>query len=418
MPSDENLRRVAECLFGEGLVADVLITAFNHGLSRLKTWDLSGLPQSQMRAYCLAAKVYKRGVEVIGLNTQTEIVPSDGGYHIEFKDNIESVVGGIGPRDQVVIDQNVFNFWWHRFPCMPIVVDSTEETKTLDGAETLNNHIFQRSPNRVVVIGGGVLEDMVGFLCGLHGVPCVYVPTTLLSMADSSVGGKTGVNFPPFGKNQLGLFAAPSKVLISTDWLSSLEERELKSGLVECLKHALLAGDENLWKALVEIGRHRNWGSLLSLLPGIVKIKADIVGRDPFEQGERAALNFGHTLGHAFETLSYELGPKTALRHGEAVALGMIYALKLSKRHSGFANAERYADDLKDAGVVPVLDWNPVSHITRIQELLSGDKKNGNQPGIEFVLLNGPGAVSRELNTAGKWTKTISAEDIVKVMTS
>jgi 3-dehydroquinate synthase len=181
----------------------------------------------------------------------------------------------------------------------------------------------------VIALGGGVIGDMAGFVAAtiLRGVPFVQVPTTLLAMVDASVGGKTGVDAPA-GKNLIGAFHQPVAVLIDPGVLKSLPERELRSGLAECIKHEIIRDadgfaslEHNIDKALaVDIE------FLSALIAHNVAIKARVVEADPFERGERAHLNFGHTFGHAIESVS-----QFSYSHGECVALGMIAASRLAR---------------------------------------------------------------------------------------
>src|SRR5690606_20501984 len=182
----------------------------------------------------------------------------------------------------------------------------------------------------VVALGGGVVGDMAGFVAAtvLRGVPFVQVPTTLLAMVDASVGGKTGVDHA-VRKNLLGAFHQPSAVLIDPESLRTLPARELRSGLAECIKHEVIRDAEGF--ARLEAGIERaaalDLAYLTELIAHNVVIKAAVVEADPFEKGERAHLNFGHTIGHAIEAAS-----GFGYAHGEAVALGMVAAGRLATR--------------------------------------------------------------------------------------
>ncbi len=187
----------------------------------------------------------------------------------------------------------------------------------------LDERLERRAP--VIALGGGVAGDTIGFVAAsyLRGVPFVQVPTTLLAMVDSSVGGKTGVNVPQ-GKNLIGAFYQPSVVVADTDVLATLPDRELRCGLAECVKHAVIR-DASLLEFI-----EQNAAGLLAREPELlvelvrrnVEIKAAVVVEDELEAGVRAHLNFGHTFGHAIEvTTGYGV-----LLHGEAVALGMCAA--------------------------------------------------------------------------------------------
>jgi 3-dehydroquinate synthase len=175
----------------------------------------------------------------------------------------------------------------------------------------------------VIALGGGVIGDMAGFAAAtwMRGVPFVQIPTTLLSMVDASVGGKVGVDLPQ-GKNLVGAFKQPQVVLIDPEALRTLPAGEFRSGLAEVVKAGII-GDPLLFRQLQGDGPD----SLTEMIARSVRVKADIVRRDPYEMGDRAWLNLGHTFGHALE-----LHSGFTLRHGEAVSIGMVAAAELSER--------------------------------------------------------------------------------------
>ncbi len=181
--------------------------------------------------------------------------------------------------------------------------------------------VDRRTP--VLALGGGVTGDLAGFAAAstLRGLPFVQVPTTLLAMVDSSVGGKVGVNTAA-GKNLVGAFHAPRAVVAALDSLATLPDAEVRSGLGEVLKHAILMGDAamDVLKRAAPALRARDPEAMAEVVLQSVRCKAAIVAADPLEQGRRAVLNAGHTVGHALETA---LG-HGVLRHGEAVAIGLI----------------------------------------------------------------------------------------------
>ncbi|HNN90665.1 MAG TPA: 3-dehydroquinate synthase [Pseudomonadota bacterium] len=186
----------------------------------------------------------------------------------------------------------------------------------------------------LVALGGGVVGDVVGFAAAtyLRGLPLLQVPTTLLSMTDSSIGGKVGVDLPQ-GKNLVGAFKQPVGVVIDVGCLATLPVAELRAGVAEIVKAALLTGGESLTTlhALADAVAARGWASdavqslLQEALSQALECKRRIVAADPFEDGERALLNLGHTFGHALEAWT-----QYSLRHGEAVALGLLCAARLS----------------------------------------------------------------------------------------
>ncbi len=210
-------------------------------------------------------------------------------------------------------------------------ISGGEENKTIETVSRsyellLRNHIERSTP--ILALGGGVIGDVVGFVAAtiLRGVPLVQIPTTLLAMVDASVGGKTGVNHS-VGKNLIGAFHQPIAVLIDPTVLKTLPARELRSGLAECIKHDIIRDADGFSSLEKNIPRALalEMDYLTDLIAHNVAIKAKVVESDPFEKGERAHLNFGHTFGHAIETVS-----NYSYAHGECVALGMIAAARLA----------------------------------------------------------------------------------------
>ncbi len=215
-----------------------------------------------------------------------------------------------------------------------VVLPDGEQHKTLEVLNRVFTSLLEHNFSRqctLVALGGGVIGDMTGFAaaCYQRGVRYVQVPTTLLSQVDSSVGGKTGVNHP-LGKNMIGAFKQPELVLIDTDTLATLPDREFSAGLAEVLKYGLIA-DADFFAWL-----ERHWDALLQRDEVVIseaiyrscEIKAEVVMEDEKEQGRRAILNLGHTFGHAMETYT---GYGKWL-HGEAVGAGLLMATDLSCR--------------------------------------------------------------------------------------
>lgn len=212
-----------------------------------------------------------------------------------------------------------------------------EERKTVDTASRLARTMARAGMHRgdvVIALGGGVVTDVGGFVASTYarGVDCVHLPTTLLGMVDAAIGGKTGVNLPQ-GKNLVGTFHQPLGVVADLDVLGTLPERELRGGLAEVIKYAFIADP-----ALADlVARKRDEifarGDVLeALVVRCAKIKAVVVAQDEKEEGMRAILNYGHTLGHAIEALSVSGRAKGAkLHHGEAISIGMVYAAAVSQ---------------------------------------------------------------------------------------
>jgi 3-dehydroquinate synthase len=240
----------------------------------------------------------------------------------------------------------------------------------------------------IYALGGGVVGDLAGFAaaCFMRGVPFVQVPTTLLAQVDSSVGGKTAINHPS-GKNMVGAFYQPLRVLCDLDMLATLPARELASGLAEVIKYGPIADwsflewtDTNLTKLL-----GRDAAALRFAIQRSCEIKADIVGQDERESSLRAILNFGHTFGHAIEAgLGYG-----AWLHGEAVACGMVMAAELSLR-MGLVDSSVVAHLLGLVARCGLPVKAPALGLDRYLQLMRLDKK-AEAGEIRFVLLDGRG---------------------------
>ncbi|MBN2548645.1 MAG: 3-dehydroquinate synthase [Anaerolineales bacterium] len=216
-----------------------------------------------------------------------------------------------------------------------VLLPPGEQFKTLESVSALWQAFLAAGLERsstVVALGGGVVGDLAGFAAAtyLRGVPWVTAPTSLLAMVDASLGGKTGADLPQ-GKNLVGVFYPPSLALADPAVLATLPQAELRSGLAEVVKHGVI-GDPELFELCSQ-----PWQAVLANMDEIVRraaaVKVRVIRIDPFERGERAALNLGHTLGHALEvTTNYQL------RHGEAVSIGMVFAVRLAEK-MGLAQA-------------------------------------------------------------------------------
>lgn len=258
-----------------------------------------------------------------------------------------------------------------------------EAFKTTDTLHTILDKLAEIGANRdttVVALGGGVVGDVAGFAAAsyMRGVGFVQVPTTLLAQVDSSVGGKTGINHAQ-GKNLIGAFYQPSVVLIDTDTLKTLPDRELKAGLAEVIKYGAIA-DVAFLEWLEEHLDDLLQGDADALAYAIERscaIKAEVVAEDERESGRRAILNFGHTFGHAIENC---LGYGEWL-HGEAVAAGMVMAAKLSGIEG--SQVQRLTTLIERAGL-PVAAPNIGSD--KLMQAMSRDKKV-QKKAIRFVLL-------------------------------
>jgi 3-dehydroquinate synthase len=262
-----------------------------------------------------------------------------------------------------------------------------EAYKTLETVEDILDTLIEGGANRdttVVALGGGVVGDIAGFAaaCYMRGVEFIQVPTTLLAQVDSSVGGKTGVNHAS-GKNLIGAFHQPRAVLIDTETLQTLPDRELKAGLAEVIKYGAIVDAEFFaWlEANVDALLARDPQALAVAIRRSCELKAEIVAEDERESGRRAILNFGHTFGHAIERCQ---GYGEWL-HGEAVAAGMVMAAQLSS--GDIALAERIGNLLARAG----LPTRPPAFPALDLLAAMGMDKKVQQKRLRFVLLRGLG---------------------------
>jgi 3-dehydroquinate synthase len=220
------------------------------------------------------------------------------------------------------------------------ILPDGEAYKTLETLNQIYTHLLEHKADRkttLIALGGGVVGDMTGFAAASYqrGINFIQIPTTLLAMVDSSVGGKTGVNHP-LGKNMIGAFHQPQAVIIDTDTLNTLADRELSAGLAEVIKYGLIRDpafltwlDENMDKLLA-----RDPAALSYAIYRSCKHKAEVVASDERESGQRALLNLGHTFGHAIEAA---MGYGEWL-HGEAVAVGTVMAAELSEQMGWLTN--------------------------------------------------------------------------------
>lgn len=272
-------------------------------------------------------------------------------------------------------------------PIEIIEIEAGEENKNLDTCSGVWHALTELGADRkslLINLGGGVITDLGGFVasCFKRGINFINIPTTLLSMVDASVGGKTGVDLGVL-KNQIGLFSNPEMVLIDTLYLDTVLERELISGLAEIIKYGITY-DIKLWDEIISF-KELSIKNISTLIHRSIEIKNEVVTEDPKEAGLRKILNFGHTLGHAIESYFLESETKENLTHGEAIAIGMITEAFISERLLKFPSKKLNA--IKETivniyGKVPI----PTSDYEGILELLIHDKKNiGGQ--VNFVLL-------------------------------
>jgi 3-dehydroquinate synthase len=264
--------------------------------------------------------------------------------------------------------------------------DDAETKKSMRTVELLCRKLTRAKADRkslIIAVGGGVVGDVAGFVAAsyLRGVGLVHVPTTLVAQVDSSIGGKTGVNLPE-GKNLVGAFYPPRLVVIDTNLLRTLPARQFRSGIAEIIKYGVIADAEffaYLEQSMDRVLR-RDADALGHIIPRCVEIKADVVSRDERESGIREILNFGHTFGHALESVT----KYRRYLHGEAVAWGMI-AAALVGRELGITrndDVSRAASLIRRIGKIP--DWPRVAHRMLIAAMLSDKKTRSGK--LRFVV--------------------------------
>mgnify|MGYP005989845527 CR=1 FL=1 len=266
-----------------------------------------------------------------------------------------------------------------------IEIEAGEIHKNIETCVGVWNAITELGGDRkslLITLGGGVITDLGGFVASTfkRGIDFVNIPTTLLSIVDASVGGKTGIDLGVL-KNQIGLFSNPQMVLVDTNFLSTVSEREIKSGLAEVLKYGITY-DIKLFN---EIKGNKDL-KIKDLIFRSIEIKNEVVLQDPKEKNLRKILNFGHTLGHAIESFYLESSDKENLTHGEAIAIGMVCESYISSKLLGFSSKK--VIDIKQV-VLSIYNKTELlkEDFPSIMDLLKHDKKNVNGQ-VNFVLLN------------------------------
>jgi shikimate kinase/3-dehydroquinate synthase len=306
--------------------------------------------------------------------------------------------GGAGSRAFLVTDEHVGPHYAARMRGVhhTITIAAGEEHKTLAAAERVWRELAREGmgrDDRLVALGGGVVGDLAGFCAATYqrGVPVVQVPTTVVAQVDSAYGGKTGVDLPE-AKNYVGAYHQPAAVVTDVDTLDTLPAEELAAGYAEVVKTALIAGG-GLWERIAA-GRPLDAGIILDC----ARTKLTVVAADERDGGARQLLNLGHTVGHAIETAT----GYRRYRHGEAVALGLLAALRLS---DAGALRDQVAELLRAAGLPTTLhDADPAAVVaaTRLDKKRRGDE-------LPFVLVRAPGDV--------RWGERVAPDDVLAAVT-
>ena len=322
------------------------------------------------------------------------------GYNVYFEDDFSSLHRFIEERKYsqilVLVDRNTNDY------CLPVLqnaipdlihydiieVDPGEENKNIDFCIGVWKTMLDFGADRkalMINLGGGVVTDMGGFAASTYkrGIDFIHIPTTLLSQVDASVGGKTGIDLDNV-KNIVGTFTQPQAVFISTQFLNTLDNRQLISGFAEIIKHGLIQD-----KSLYELCKSVDVDNISKeIIYQSVEIKNNVITQDPTEKGLRKILNFGHTIGHAIEGYSL-FNDEQPLLHGEAIAIGMICEAFLSTKYAQLSEADLTDITNTFLAIYPKYSFSKDLYDTFL-ELMKNDKKNEDNK-IGFALLNNIG---------------------------
>lgn len=324
-------------------------------------------------------------------------------YWKMFKGSFE--IGGSAPTIQkflagrdysqliVLTDVNSKNLCYPAIaPALPahqiICVQPGEEHKNLKTCEAVWRALTEFEADRhalLIVLGGGVLGDLGGFCAATfkRGIDFVLMPTTLLAQVDASIGGKLAIDFMGY-KNHIGLFAEPLTTLVCPEFLSTLPQRELRSGFAEIIKHCLI-GDGDMWAKISQKSLlQQDWQTLIA---HSINFKATVIREDPKEKGLRKILNFGHTMGHGLESYFLEVGKP--IFHGEAVAAGMVMEAHIAYGKGMIREEEM--DEIKSYLLQTYGKVNNLPSWIQVREIIRQDKKNKGTE-IRMALLQSIGA--------------------------
>ena len=323
---------------------------------------------------------------------------------IYFDDNFSSLFKYIDLDSSnvfLLVDSNIYNLHskkFHEFENI-LVVESVEDSKSLAYLDTLIDKLILFGCNRssfIVGVGGGVICDIAGFIASIYmrGLRFGFVPTTLLSITDASIGGKNGVNFKGI-KNIIGTINEPEFLLIDFSFLKTLSDFELSNGYSEIIKHACISSDK-LFSLLEQVELDYNTNSFKKILKESIKVKLNIIRNDLNENNSRKLLNFGHTFGHAIEA-------KYKMSHGEAISLGIVLAINLSSKFG-------YLDD--NSTIVRItnllskfslpIDINKYNKKSLMYYVTKDKKSKGKY--VDFIFLNSIGSAE---------VKSLLIEDLI-----
>ncbi len=320
-----------------------------------------------------------------------------------LKSDLQHILSNI-PHDRLFIltDDNTEKLCFHLINITDeiskagkIIIKAGDNNKNIESLSSIWKFLSENGATRhslLINLGGGMVTDIGGFAAASfkRGIKCVNIPTTLLGAVDAAVGGKTGINFNGL-KNEIGAFAPAETVLIESAFFESLDRANFLSGYAEMLKHGLISNEQVWAKLIIFDTENIDYNVLRELVVKSVLVKEHIVEQDPFEKNLRKALNLGHTIGHAFESLSYTINKP--MQHGYAVAWGTICELYLSFKKCGFPK-----DKL----------WKTLSFVREnygsfyfgcdeyeaLYDLMTHDKKNESVNKINFTLLEDIGKIA------------------------
>lgn len=301
----------------------------------------------------------------------------------------------------VLMDENTEKHCWpmlkpYLVDTFPIRIQSGEASKTIQTVQQVWTALQENFADRhalLINLGGGVLSDLGGFAAATYkrGIHFMNIPTTLLAMVDAAVGGKQGIDLDGH-KNAVGVFKHPQEIFIYPPFLNTLPDVERRNGFAELSKHGLIK-DSDFWLELVKTDEKKA-DNLDKLIFKSIKIKAAIVSKDPLEEGIRKSLNFGHTIGHAFETHSL-IHDEKPLKHGEAVVIGMIAEAWLSKNLGWISEKELHA--IKNYFLSRFPKYSAQPDFETLLVYMRNDKKNRNGQ-INFSLLKKIGKAKIDVN--------------------
>jgi len=300
-------------------------------------------------------------------------------YTVEFSNNfIESIDQIYNKGDIIIIDNKIYYEELEKYTCI-LLNNVSEQTKDFDNISNVINSIIGNfnKKNKLIAVGGGITQDVVGFISSIlfRGVDWVFYPTTLLAQGDSCIGGKTSINFSTY-KNQLGNFYPPCEIIICNEFLNTLTEIDIKSGLGEML-HFFLVSSKADYKFFV-----KNQHDFNKLTTRCLDIKRSYIEIDEFDKHERLILNYGHTFGHAIESVT-----NNTVAHGIAVSLGMDVANFISYK-KGYITYELFKRIQKT--LISIYEELKLPEIDKLIIALKKDKKNISNK-LNCVLTNGPG---------------------------